>query len=67
MCCNKFSFFVFYTSLVRYGWMQELRSFSHMPSAWAASQLWEVTTSITTTATSKVSENIMIFLLLLNE
>lgn len=43
--------------------MQELRSFFHMPSAWAALQLWEVTTNITTTATGKVSDNIMIVLL----
>lgn len=37
----------------RCGWMLELKSSSPMPSAWAASLLWEVTMPMTITATGK--------------
>lgn len=37
----------------RCGWMLELKSSSPMPSAWAASPLWEVTMPMTITATGK--------------
>lgn len=50
LCINTICLCHFY---IRYGWMQEPKSSSPMPSAWAVSLLWEVTMPTTITATGK--------------